>query len=97
MTKNNQETQSKYQKMTINIPKKIMLFLKHRSELRGRSIKEEVEYRLLDNIRFDMQGVEMEGGYTSLYAVGVVFYEELGDHEYKPKALVEATKNELVG
>jgi len=72
-----------YEQVTIKVPKQIMTFLRSQAMLDNFSLEEEIEYRLLDDVRASMEAMSGEDLINSLN-VGPIFYDVLGDERYKP-------------
>jgi hypothetical protein len=73
------------EQVTIEVPKQVMAFLRFQTKQEDfESVEKLIEYDLLDNIRAEFEGKNGEQ-LTSIFELGPVFWEVLGDGRYKPE------------
>jgi hypothetical protein len=73
------------EQVTIEVPKPVMAFLRFQTKQEDfESVEKLIEYDLLDNIRAEFEGKNGEQ-LTSMFELGPVFWEVLGDGRYKPE------------
>jgi hypothetical protein len=86
------KTPLEYEKVAIKVPKPVMAFLRFQTKQEDfESVEKLIEYDLLDNIRAEFEGKNGEQ-LTSMFELGPVFWEVLGDQRYKPEDAAQKVK-----
>lgn len=70
-----------YEQVTVKVPKLIMDFLR---KTEGDPV-ESIEFTIVDGVRADIEGMTSEA-WAEVFSLNKVFYEVLGDQNYKPKS-----------
>jgi hypothetical protein len=74
-----------YEQITIEVPKPVMAFLRFQTKQEDfESVEKLIEYDLLDNIRAEFEGKNGKQ-LIALFDIGNIFWEVLGDEQYKPE------------
>jgi hypothetical protein len=84
-----------FEQVTIKVPKRIMAFLRFRAGEHDIQVEAEIEGCVLDDVRGLLEGFEGQE-LIGFLEMDRVFYEMLGDENYKPKK-PKATDQEVKG
>ena len=78
-------TEQKTEKVTIEVPRPIMAFLRFQAKHENfDTVEKLIEYDLLDNVRAEFEGMSGDE-LIAMFNLAPVFWEIFGDERYKPK------------
>lgn len=81
-----QKQKIEFETVNIKVPKPVLEFLRFEAKAYKCSLEEEIEFDLLDKVRADMEALSGEE-LIKLLDFGSIFWEVLGDKNYKPEEL----------